>query len=107
MTHMEMFCQCRMARGNRSTIGFIPVTAARAGNIIGLEPANGMDRGWRVESVGALIAKEAMRLFERQHTRQRAVSDLGAKPSVGSGPAHEHYKTHIARQGPWRVSISL
>lgn len=83
MTRMEFYCQCLMTNGNRSTVGFIPANVAVLGNVLGLEMANGLDRGWRVESVGTPIAKDAMRLFERQHTKQRRASDMGTKTKRG------------------------
>lgn len=83
MTRMELFCQCRMINGNRTTVGFIPANVAVIGNVLGLELANGLDRGWRIESVGTPIAKDKMRLFERQHKKQRTASDIGTKTKRG------------------------
>lgn len=83
MTRMEMFCQCLMTNGNRATVGFIPAAAAKVGNTIGLELPHGMDRGWCIESVGSPIAKDAMRLFEHQYTKQRGASDMGTKTKRG------------------------
>lgn len=83
MTRMELFCQCLMTNGTRSTVGFIPANVAAVGNVLGLELTDGMDRGWRVESVGTPIAKDAMRLFEHQYTKQRSASDMGTKTKRG------------------------
>lgn len=83
MTRIQLFCQCLLINGNRSTVGFIPANAAQVGNVLGLELAGGMDRGWRVESVGTPIAKDAMRLFEHQYTKQRIASDMGTKTKRG------------------------
>ena len=79
MTRQELFCQCQMTNANRTTVGFIPARVARVGNVIGLELAHGLDKGWRIESVGTPVAKDRMRMFERQHKSQRRASDMGKK----------------------------
>ena len=76
MPRYELYCQCRMTRGNRSTTGFIPARAAGVGRTVELEVAGVMEPGWRIESVGEPVAKDAMRLLERQHRSQRAGSDV-------------------------------
>lgn len=83
MTRMEKFCQCLMTKGNQTTVGFIPAAFAVVGNVLGLEMAHGLDRGWHVESVGTPIAKDAMRQYERQYTSQRSASDIGKKTRGG------------------------
>ena len=83
MTRKELFCQCLMTNGNRTTVGFIPANAAVIGNVIGLELERGLDRGWRVESVGKPVVKEQMRMLQRQHTSQRKASDVGKKSRRG------------------------
>lgn len=83
MTRQELFCQCMMTNGNRMTVGFIPSRAAVIGNVIALVREQGLDRGWRVESVGKPIAKDEMRMFERQHKSQRKASDIGKKSKRG------------------------
>lgn len=75
MTRQEQFAQCRLINGRRSTVGFIPCRAAVVGNTMALEIDGEMQPGWRVMSAGASVAKDAMRRFERQHTRQREGSD--------------------------------
>jgi len=79
MAKVEFYCQCMLRKNNLSTVGFIPLYAASVGNVVGIERASGLDRGWRVESVGTPVAKDRMRLYERQFTRQRGASDLGTK----------------------------
>ena len=75
MTRLEMYCQCLMRKDNLTTVGFIPAKAAVVGNVIGIELAHGLDRGWRVESVGTAVPKDKMRMFERQFKNQRQASD--------------------------------
>ncbi|MEM9348485.1 MAG: hypothetical protein AAGB26_18090 [Planctomycetota bacterium] len=83
MTRLEFYCQCLLTNGNRSTVGFIPSGVAVVGNVLGLEMDAGMDRGWRVESVGKPVPKEAMQMFRHQHTKQRIASDMGTKTKRG------------------------
>ena len=83
MTRLEYYCQCLLINGNRSTVSFIPASAAVVGNVLGLELADGLDRGWRVDSVGSPVPKDRMRLFEHQHTKQRIASDSGTKTKRG------------------------
>ncbi|MEM6505921.1 MAG: hypothetical protein AAF711_10785 [Planctomycetota bacterium] len=86
MTRLEYYCQCLLTNGNRTTVGFIPANVAVVGNVLGLELASGLDRGWRVESVGTPVQKDQMRLFEHQHTKQRNASDMGTKTKRGRRP---------------------
>ena len=83
MTRLEYYCQCLLTNGNRTTVGFIPANAAVIGNVMSIELAKGLDPGWRVESVGTPVAKDTMRMFERQHTKQRTASDMGTKTKRG------------------------
>ncbi|XAL98318.1 hypothetical protein OT109_12040 [Phycisphaeraceae bacterium D3-23] len=83
MTRQEMYRQCRMTNANRATVGFIPASVAVVGRVLKLEMPHGMEDGWRVESVGQPIAKDTMRLFERQHKKQRSASDMGTKTRRG------------------------
>ncbi|MEM6551116.1 MAG: hypothetical protein AAF750_03150 [Planctomycetota bacterium] len=76
MKRMEWFAQCRLVNGRSATIGFIPAKAAVVGCVVELEIDGRMQAGWRVESVGKPIAKDAMRQLERQHTSQREGSDI-------------------------------
>ncbi|MBB6429905.1 hypothetical protein [Algisphaera agarilytica] len=75
MTRQEMYAQCRLTRGAAATVGFIPTKAAVIGNLIELVINGNYQPGWRVESVGTPVAKDAMRMFERQYTSQRQGSD--------------------------------
>lgn len=76
MTRHELFSQCRMTRDRCETVGFIPAKAAVVGNVMQLEINGRMEAGWRVVSAGKPVTKDAMRFFERQHTNQRAGSDV-------------------------------
>ena len=41
MTRQELFCQCMLVNGNRTTVGFIPASAAAIGNVLALVPKLG------------------------------------------------------------------
>ena len=86
MTRLEYYCQCLLTNGNRSTVGFIPATAAVVGSVLGIETEQGLDRGWRVESVGSPFPKDRMRLLKHQYTKQRSASDMGKKTKRGRSP---------------------
>lgn len=83
MARRELFCQCMMSKGNLTTVGFIPANAAVVGNVLGLERGAGLDRGWRVDSVGSPVAKDEMRRLGHQHKQQRSASDTGTKTKSG------------------------
>lgn len=76
MNRQELFSQCRMTRGRSETVGFIPAKAAVVGNVVRLDIKGAPRDGWRIDAAGAGVAKDAMRMFERQYTSQRAGSDV-------------------------------
>jgi hypothetical protein len=65
-TPQEKYAQCEFTRGGESrfyTVGFIPIWAAKVGNMVQLVDLDG--QFWKIEVVGAELDKDKMRTQER------------------------------------------
>lgn len=75
---MEMYTQCRLMRGARHQVAWIPMEAAVDGRCVDLKLGEGrFDRGWVVErAYGAPLPMDYVRERERDFVRTRRASDI-------------------------------
>ncbi len=72
------YFQCKMQKGNTTTVSWIPEKHSVLNHIVKLKQDNGTwDDGWKVIEVGSLPVEEKAALDrERDYTKQRDASDI-------------------------------
>ena len=69
--------QCRLSRGNRRTVTWVPREFAKVGKVIKLRGDDDVwVDGWRVEEVWTEADDDVVFALERDHLKQRVASDV-------------------------------
>ena len=71
MTSKETFTQCKLSRGEKVDVSWIPTKFAVVGNYLEILGEN----GWLVTSVGKVKPAKSVRDFEREYLKTRERTD--------------------------------